>query len=139
MENININELINTLSFANITWQLIGSLIFILADVLSGVISALIQKNLDSQKMREGLLRKTLLIIVIALSFVIDLTFNITVVSKVVCIYIIVMEVISILENLKKAGIDLGRIGELLKIKKEQEKLVIKIEKEGENTDEKNN
>lgn len=139
MENININELINTLSFANITWQLIGSLIFILADVLSGVISALIQKNLDSQKMREGLLRKTLLIIVIALSFVVDFTFNITIISKVVCIYIIVMEVISILENLKKAGIDLGKLGELLKIKSEENTVNLVIKKEEGKESEKDN
>ena len=116
----NIGEIINHLNFSSILWQVFGSLIFILADIISGVISAFIQKNLDSQKMREGLLRKILLVIVIALSFVAQQTFNITIISKVVCIYIIVMEIISILENVKKAGIDLGRLGDLLKIKSDE-------------------
>lgn len=116
----NVGELVNTLNFTGLLWQVLGSLIFILADVISGVISAVIQKNLDSQKMREGLLRKMLLIIIIALSFIAQQTFGISAISKIVCIYIIVMEIISILENVKKAGIDLGRLGDLLKIKPDE-------------------
>lgn len=130
----NINEIINNLNFSSILWQIFGSLIFILADVISGVISAFIQKNLDSQKMREGLLRKILLVIVIALSFVAQQTFNITIISKVVCIYIILMEIISILENLKKAGIELGKIGDLLKVKNNDDNITLVFQK-GENNE----
>lgn len=130
----NIGEIINNLNFSSILWQIFGSLIFILADVISGVISAFIQKNLDSQKMREGLLRKILLVIVIALSFVAQQTFNITIISKVVCIYIILMEIISILENLKKAGIELGKIGDLLKVKNNDDNITLVFQK-GENNE----
>lgn len=117
----NLEFIINNLNFSNLTWQLVGTFIFMIADIISGVISAVIQNNLDSQKMREGILRKMLLILIIILSFVIQFMFRITIISKVVCIYIIVMEVISIAENLKKAGIDLGKLGELLKIKSDEE------------------
>lgn len=80
--------------------------------------------------MREGLLRKILLIVVIILSFIFQYAFNIPIISKVVCIYLIVMEIISIMENLKKAGIDLGKLGELLKIKTEDETINVNIKEE---------
>lgn len=121
-----INQIIQNLNFSSLLWQIIVTLCFILADVIVGFISAVIQKNVDSQKMREGLLRKILLIIVIILSFIIQYGFNITIISRVVCIYIVVMEIISILENLKKAGIDLKKLGEILKIKNEESDFEIK-------------
>lgn len=117
---MNLEEFIMNLNFNTIGWQVIATLIFILADILTGFVSAVINKNVDSQKMREGLLRKMLLIIVIALAFIVQYAFfNMEVISKVVCLYIIFMEVVSILENLTKAGIDFGKISELLNIKKE--------------------
>ena len=131
----NIEQIINSLNFSSLLWQVVGTLVFMIADVISGFISAVIQKNVDSQKMREGLLRKILLILIIALSFIFQYAFGITSISKVVCIYIIVMEVISILENIKKAGIDLGKLGEILNIKQDENtiNLVVKNEnKEGE-------
>lgn len=126
----NLETIINNLHFTSLLWQVLATLIFMVGDIISGFVSALIQKNVDSQKMREGLLRKMLLILIIALSFIIQYAFNITLISKIVCIYIIIMEVISILENVKKAGIDLGKLGELLKIKQDENtvNLVIKNE-----------
>lgn len=132
MENIDFENLIHFLNFSSTTWQLIGSFSFILADIISGIISAIINHNLDSKKMREGLLRKILLIIIIALSFITDLVFNLYIVSKVVCIYIIVMEFVSILENFKKAGIELGKLGELLKLKSEENTINLVLKKESE-------
>lgn len=105
---MNLENYINQAEFINIFWQIGVTFSFILADIISGFISALILKKLDSQKMREGLLRKILLIIVIALSFILQYgLFNIGLISKSVCVYIIIMEIVSIFENLKKAGIDL--------------------------------
>ena len=80
--------------------------------------------------MREGILRKILLILVVILSFIFQYAFNIPAISKVVCIYIIVMEIISILENLKKAGIELGKLGDLLKIKNENDTINVNINNE---------
>ena len=95
------------------------------------ILGAIILNNVDSQKMREGIYRKLLLILLVLLSFVFEGAFNIHYISRVVCIYIIVMEVVSILENLKKAGVDLGKLGDLLKIKTDDENtinLVVKNE-----------
>lgn len=125
----NMLNIINQLNFTNVMWQLILSLSFMLGDVIVGLIGAAIRNSIDSQKMREGLLRKMLLIIVIVLSFLVQYGFNITVISKVICIYIIVMEIVSILENLKKAGIDFGKIGELLKVKPDEETIKVELQK----------
>lgn len=129
---MNIEQIINSLNFTTIFWQVGATLIFMVADIITGLVQAIINKNLDSQKMREGILRKALLILIVILSFVAQYTFNISAISKVVCLYLIIMEVISILENLKKAGVDLGKLGEILKIKSNNEEadVIIKNEEE---------
>lgn len=112
------NYIIN-LDFTSMVWQISATLLFMLADIITGFIQALINKNVDSQKMREGILRKMLLLLVIALSFIFQFSFfNTNLISKFVCLYIIFMEIISLLENLSKAGIDFGKLGEILNIKK---------------------
>lgn len=128
----NLQYFIQNLDFTNTFWQVGTTLFFMLGDIISGVVSAIILKNLDSQKMREGLLRKVLLILIVLLGFVVGGAFKITFVSKAVCIYIIVMETISILENVKKAGVDLGKLGELLKIKQENNTINLVVKKEDE-------
>ena len=129
---MNIEQIINSLNFTNIFWQGGATLIFMVGDIISGIVQAVINKNLDSQKMREGLLRKILLILIVILSFIFQYAFNIPTISKVVCIYLIVMEIISILENIKKAGVDLGKLGELLKIKTEEKTINVNINEESE-------
>lgn len=134
---MNIEQIINSLNFTTIFWQAGATLIFMLGDILSGIIQAVINKSLDSQVMREGILRKGLLILVVILSFIAQYAFNIPAISKIVCIYIIVMEVISILENIKKAGVDLGKLGELLKIKNDNEEINVNLKvEEGDKKDE---
>lgn len=127
---MNIEQIINSLNFTNIFWQGGATLLFMIGDIISGLIQAIINKNLDSQKMREGLLRKILLILVVILSFIFQYAFGIPAISKIVCIYIIVMEIISIFENLKKAGIELGKLGELLKIKNDNDTVNVIVENE---------
>ena len=133
----NLQYFIQNLDFTNTFWQIGTTLFFMLGDIISGVVSAIILKNLDSQKMREGLLRKVLLILIVLLGFVVGGAFKITFVSKAVCIYIIVMETVSILENVKKAGIDLGKLGELLKIKQEENTINLVVKKENEESENK--
>lgn len=112
-----IQEIINSLNFSNFIWQLITPLIFSLFDIITGYIQAIINNNIDSKVMRTGLLHKVLIMLIIAGSFIFDKTFNLNVVSKVICIYVIIMEIVSIFENIKKAGIDIGKLGNFLKTK----------------------
>lgn len=119
MENLNeiVKNLINSLDFVNIFWQISTPIIFIICDIIAGVLQALINHNMDSQKMREGLIHKALIIMILILSFVIQNTFNLSIIPKFVCTYIIVMEIISIFENLNKAGIDLFGSSKIIKEK----------------------
>lgn len=112
-----IQEILQNLNFSNITWQILSPIIFSVCDIITGFIQAIINKNVDSQVMRNGLLHKSLIIIVIILSFTADLAFNLSFISKIVCGYVILMETTSILENLKRAGIDIGKLTEILKNK----------------------
>lgn len=116
---MDLSTIIQNLNFSNIIWQIITPFIFMLADIITGLLQAIITKTLDSQVMREGILRKLALCIVVVLSFIFSYAFNLQCVSIIVCIYLILMEVISIGENLKKAGVDLGKLGEFLKKKGE--------------------
>lgn len=112
---MDLENLINTLNFSSIICQIATPLIFSLCDVLTGFIQAIINNEVQSKVMREGLLHKSLIIIIVFLSFVASLTFNISLISKAVCIYVIVMETMSILENLGKAGIKIEIIDKILK------------------------
>lgn len=118
---MDLQTLIDTLDFSSIAWEIITPLIFSLFDILTGFIQAVINKNVDSGIMRKGLLHKLLLLIIICSAVILDKAFNLPYVTKIVSIYIIVMEITSILENLKKAGIEVGDISKIL-IDKEEKK-----------------
>lgn len=114
-----MEELIQSLNFSNIIWQVLTPLIFSGLDIFTGYIQAVINKNVDSKVMREGLLHKCLLIVAILIGYVVEYAFGINAVAQVITVYICLMEVMSILENLKKAGVDLGKLGDFLKNKEE--------------------
>ena len=114
-----MEELLNNVNFSTVIWQVITPFVFILVDIISGYVQALINKNVDSKIMREGLLHKFLLILVIVVGYVIQFAFNLNFVAQAITIYICTMELMSFLENLKKAGVNLGKLGDILKQKKE--------------------
>ena len=115
-----MENLVQTLTFSSIAWQIIAPLIFSGLDILTGYIQAVINKNVDSKVMREGLLHKCLLIVAIIIGYVVEYAFGIKAVAQVITVYICVMEVMSIAENLKKAGLDLGKLGDILKNKEDK-------------------
>ena len=95
-----------TLSEAQ-TWSIVLACVMMCADVLVGFIVAIINSNLSSTKMRKGLLHKVLMLILIAMCLAIELAIEHTVqlpydipTCEVVCGYIVVMELISVLENI---------------------------------------
>lgn len=116
---MNILEIVQNLNFTNLFWQIITPVLFSLADIVTGYIQAVINKNVDSQKMRVGLYHKILIILVLFLSFILGIAFDIMAIPSFVCVYVVIMEVISIIENLKKAGIDVGWLSEIVKDKTE--------------------
>lgn len=119
---MDIYEIMKDLNFASVTWQIIAPLCFSVADFVTGYIQAVINNDVQSRKMRVGLLHKTLILLVIILGFIIDFAFSLKYVSSFICIYVVVMEITSILENLKKAGINIGKFGKTLEAANETKK-----------------
>ena len=103
-------ELIYNLKFISLSWQILLPIIFMMIDVITGYLQSIINKNTDSFVMRKGILHKCLLIIIILISYLLHFSFNISYISNFVSIYIIIMELTSIFENIKKGGIDFNII-----------------------------
>lgn len=94
---------------------------FIIVDVVSGVLAAVYEKNLSSTVMREGLLRKAALVLILVVATlidfgqgVLDLGFTVPFVPL-ASAYIALMEILSIFENACKlndqlAGSKLGKL-----------------------------
>jgi toxin secretion/phage lysis holin len=79
----------------------------VVADMVVGFITAIINEELNSTKMRKGLLHKALMLILIFVCLAIEIGISHTVAlpydvptCEIVCGYIVIMELISVLENI---------------------------------------
>ena len=97
-----------TLSEAQ-TWSILLACVMMCADVVVGFIQAAINNQLSSTKMRQGLLHKVLILILIFVCLAIEIGISHTVklpydipTCGVVCGYVIIMELVSILENIAR-------------------------------------
>lgn len=91
------------------TWSILLACVMLCADVVVGFIQAAINNQLSSTKMRQGLLHKVLILILIFVCLAIEVGIGHTVklpydipTCEVVCGYVIIMELISILENIAR-------------------------------------
>ena len=103
-------DIIKTLHFTNMAWLLLLPVAMMAIDIVTGVINAWKQKDFQSTKMRAGLAKKAgeLLIIVVGVLF----TYGLGVpdyIIKFISLYIIVMELMSIIENIDKLGVPLPK------------------------------
>ena len=87
-------------------WSIGLAMGFMLMDILTGFIGSVITHTFSSSKMREGLGHKVLLICIIAMTVMLEIGVEhigglgfASVTVPVVCVYIIIMEVGSVLEN----------------------------------------
>lgn len=94
------------ITFTHRYWILLLPLCLMAADIITGWLQATINGTWDSTKMRVGLFRKSgeLLVIIIAYAIyaAIQLPFD---VPAFIAGYIIIMELISVAENLDQAGL----------------------------------
>ena len=91
------------------TWSILLACVMMCADVVVGFIQAVINNRLSSTKMRQGLLHKILILILIFVCLAIEIGISHTVklpydipTCGVVCGYVIIMELVSILENIAR-------------------------------------
>lgn len=89
------------------------TLCFIMFDVLTGFLKAWTKHNIDSSALRRGLMHKLSEIISIVFAFLCEYAVNyISIGIKIpfviaVCTYIVIMEIISIIENICEANPDM--------------------------------
>ena len=103
-------EFIKEISFTHRYWILFLPLFLMAADVVTGWIQATINETWDSTKMRVGLYRKSGEILVIVIAYVIYAAINLPVdMPAFIAGYIIIMEIISVSENLDEAGLPVPR------------------------------
>ncbi len=83
-------------------------MLFIILDFITGIVMAVKNSNLNSSIMRDGLFNKFGEIVIVAVGFLIDygqsyldMGFNVPVLES-ICVYIILMEIGSILENVSR-------------------------------------
>lgn len=88
--------------------------VLIVMDYLTGLAKAIVQKDIDSTKMRDGLWHKAAYVVVIVLAEVIehgqelvDLGFTVPLIVP-ACVYIVLTETASILENLSQINPELA-------------------------------
>lgn len=87
-------------------WAIIAVAVFILLDIVAGMVGAVVRHDFQSSKMREGLGHKAMLVLVVALAVLVqgftthvgELGFNVPLIVP-VCVYIVLMEVASVLET----------------------------------------
>lgn len=101
-----IKTIIEAIHFNNMLWLIMIPAAMMAIDILSGLIYAFITNSFESARMRSGLGKKVgeLMIIIIGLLFTFGMNVP-TYILKGIALYIIFMELMSILENLDKLGV----------------------------------
>lgn len=99
-------EQLKNITFTHRYWILLLPLALMSADIITGWIQATINNKWDSTKMRVGLFRKSGELLVICVAYVIYAAISLPVdVPAFVAAYIVIMEIISVCENLDLAGL----------------------------------
>lgn len=99
---------LSTFSYSHIYWIFLLPLIGAGADIVTGWIQATINGEWDSTKMRKGLYRKSGELLIVVIGFIAEQAVPVMAGYKLatwISLYVCVMEAVSVLENLDKAGV----------------------------------
>lgn len=91
-------------------WAILASCVMMAMDIVSGFVGAIVRGSVSSTKMREGLGHKAMLVLLVVLAVMVqaftlhigDMGWTVPLILP-VCIYIVVMEVASVVENIVDA------------------------------------
>ena len=125
--------------FANVAAPLVVLLVVVISDYITGLIKAYTTRTLSSRIGFTGILKKLSYFVVVGVGMVVDylissgirqinaeFTSDLSIVSIVVIIWLIINELLSILENLSDIGVPLPSF-----LKKLIERLLVTVEKKG--------
>lgn len=115
---------LSNVSYSHIYWIFLLPLIGAGADIVTGWIQATVNGTWDSTKMRKGLYRKGGELLVVIIAFVAEAAIPVVAEYKVatwISLYIVIMEAVSVLENLDQAGVGFPKsiLKKLGKVKEE--------------------
>ena len=115
---------LSTFSYSHIYWIFLLPLIGAGADIVTGWIQASVNNNWKSVIMRKGLYRKSGELLIVVLAFIAEQAVPVIGQYKLatwISLYICIMEAISVLENLDKAGVGFPKsiLRKLGKVKEE--------------------
>jgi len=97
---------LSNINFAGEEWKFTIPVALMIIDILTGVIHAWATGHLKSYRMREGLMKKFAEISILVIGVLFECGLGLpTYILSLFSIYIILMELVSICENLKKMGI----------------------------------
>lgn len=99
-------EVLDKITYTHSYWTLLLPIVMMGADVLTGWIQASVNGTWDSTKMRKGLFRKSGEIIILVLAYVVQIAIALPInIFIFISIYVCIMEVLSVIENLDQAGL----------------------------------
>ena len=134
---MDIGNIINEIHFANMLWLLLIPVAMMAIDIVTGLINAWATNSFQSARMRTGLAKKCgeIIIILIGMMFTYGMNLPKYILTG-IAIYIIFMELMSVMENLKKLGVPipafiskvLNNVDETLKTAEDYEELKRQLE-----------
>lgn len=102
-----MNELSNV-SYASVQWLFLLPIIGIAVDIVTGWIQASVNGTWDSTKMRKGLYRKGGEILIVIFAYLMERgipALQELHIARFISLYVVLMEILSVIENLDQAGI----------------------------------
>lgn len=103
-------EFLKSFHFTNAVWVLLIPVSLMGFDVLTGYLNAWLKGEVESYRMREGLVKKVGEITILVIGKLFEFGLNLpTYIMNVISLYIILMELVSISENLDKLGVPIPK------------------------------
>lgn len=103
-----LSEALGSLQYTHAYWIFLAPLIMEALDILTGWLQATINKTWDSTKMRYGLMRKAGMMSIVIVAYIFEFAISAVAnahVATFASVYVVVMEMLSVCENLDQAGI----------------------------------
>lgn len=99
-------DFLKDLQYSHKFWVILLPFILMLCDIITGYTKAKVKKEIKSSKMRSGIGKKVAELIYIIVGLLIGYAFNYKIITYTISLYIVYMEVVSIIENCKELGVE---------------------------------
>lgn len=103
-------DFLKSFQFTNAVWVLLIPVSLIGFDVITGYLKAYVKREIKSSRMREGLVKKFGEIVILLIGKIFEFGLDIPKpIMNIVSLYIIIMELVSITENLDEMGVPIPK------------------------------